>query len=514
MNRFNHLHMIGEGSFGVVYLAEEISTKNLVAIKKMKRRYSSWEECMNLREVKSLRKIRHPFIIKLREVFREENQLHLVFDYMESNLFKYYSTNYRDKGKDIPENIIKKVIFQTLKGLSYLHDKGFFHRDLKPENLLVDSENNIKIADFGLAREIRSMPPYTDYISTRWYRAPEMLLKMNNYSNPVDIFALGCIMAELYLGRPLFDGKSEMDQLFKIFNVLGEPSSNWKEGVILAEKLNIQLSGKSPKDLKKVIPNASNEAIDLLSKMFTLDPFKRKSADNLLKHEYFSNLKQNENIFLKNENFKLRKNFDKIDKNKKNSEMKFIHQKADKKLTSFLKGKQKNLVLNNIFGNSDSITDSSLLENKSMTDEIEKIINHHTDLCNNPVSPIGKRNLGIFKKKIIEKENEYIGSPFQFYQDEDRVSYRSPKNNQNSISQWKSTNQNSKKQSNFPSNKLESLTNQINITNFKSKEKDFKKKEKTKKYELDKIENNGFLPSYMCFMGTSPNRKSDFKFHF
>ena len=289
MNRFKDLRVIGEGSFGIVYLAQENASGTLVAIKRMKRRYNSWEECMNLREVRSLRKIRHPNIIKLREVFREENQLHLVFDYAESNLFKFYSAEFKQKGNQIPEEFIKRVIFQTLRGLEHLHAKGFFHRDLKPENLLVDSDKNIKIADFGLAREIRSMPPYTDYISTRWYRAPEILLKMPNYSHPVDIFALGCIMAELFLGRPMFDGKSEMDQLHKIFRVLGHPKK-WTEGLSLAAKLGFQLEDQPGRSLKLLLSRASPEAISLLENMFQLDPSKRGSATSLMQHPFFREL--------------------------------------------------------------------------------------------------------------------------------------------------------------------------------------------------------------------------------
>lgn len=104
----------------------------------------------------------------------------------------------------MPEEQIKSIIYQTANGLAHMHKHGFFHRDLKPENLLSDSKGLLKIIDFGLAREIRSRPPYTDYVATRWYRAPEILLKQPNYNSPVDIFALGCIMAELYLNRPLF----------------------------------------------------------------------------------------------------------------------------------------------------------------------------------------------------------------------------------------------------------------------------------------------------------------------
>ena len=110
----------------------------------------------------------------------------------------------------MPESEIKSIIYQTACGLEYMHKHGFFHRDLKPENILI-SKSHVRICDFGLAREIRSRPPFTDYVSTRWYRAPEILLKSTQYNSPVDVFALGCIMAELYLEKPLFNGKSEID---------------------------------------------------------------------------------------------------------------------------------------------------------------------------------------------------------------------------------------------------------------------------------------------------------------
>lgn len=116
----------------------------------------------------------------------------------------------KDRKSGFPEHEIKSIMYQTILGLSYMHKHGFFHRDMKPENLLVKNDA-VKIADFGLAREIRSRPPFTDYVSTRWYRAPEILLRSTNYNSPVDIFACGAIMAELYLLRPLFPGNNETD---------------------------------------------------------------------------------------------------------------------------------------------------------------------------------------------------------------------------------------------------------------------------------------------------------------
>ena len=186
----------------------------------MKKKYYSWEECMNLREIKSLQKIRHPNIVRLKEVIREDNNLYMIFEYMNENLYELM----KKRDHLFPESVVKNILFQVMQGLAYMHKYGFFHRDLKPENLLCNGPDLIKIADFGLAREIRSRPPYTDYVSTRWYRGPEILLRSTNYNSPIDIWAIGCIAAECYTLRPLFPGSSEIDQLFKICSVLGTPS--------------------------------------------------------------------------------------------------------------------------------------------------------------------------------------------------------------------------------------------------------------------------------------------------
>jgi serine/threonine protein kinase len=161
-------------------------TSEVVAVKTMKQKFYNWEECMNLREVKSLRKLNHENVVKLKEVVRTNNDLFFVFEYVEKNLYQVMKEH--DNKMDIED--IKKVMFEILEGLAYIHKNGFFHRDMKPENVLMNGMM-VKIADFGLAREIRSKPPYTDYVSTRWYRAPELLLRSTNYSSPVDIFAAG-----------------------------------------------------------------------------------------------------------------------------------------------------------------------------------------------------------------------------------------------------------------------------------------------------------------------------------
>ncbi|KAI5694463.1 hypothetical protein M8J77_005598 [Diaphorina citri] len=219
MNRYITLNQLGDGTYGSVVLGQRVDTGEKVAIKRMKRKYYSWEEAMNLREVKSLKKLSHANLVKLKEVIRENDTLYFVFEYMKENLYQLI----RDRDKFLPESIIRNMMYQVLQGLAFMHRHGFFHRDMKPENLLCMGTELVKIADFGLAREIRSRPPYTDYVSTRWYRAPEVLLHSTAYSAPIDLWAVGCIMAELYTFRPLFPGNSEIDQIFKICAVLGTP---------------------------------------------------------------------------------------------------------------------------------------------------------------------------------------------------------------------------------------------------------------------------------------------------
>lgn len=166
-----------------------------MAIKKIKKKYSSWDECVNLREVKSLRKLNHQNIVRLKEALRENDELFLIFEYAETNVLKMYQA-VKNEGTRMPESTVKRIMYETTAGLAYMHKHGFFHRDMKPENLLVTTKKVVKLADFGLAREIRSLPPYTDYISTLWYRAPENLLRSTNYNSAIDIFALGCIMVD------------------------------------------------------------------------------------------------------------------------------------------------------------------------------------------------------------------------------------------------------------------------------------------------------------------------------
>ncbi|XP_072267810.1 serine/threonine-protein kinase MAK isoform X2 [Pyxicephalus adspersus] len=284
MNRYTTMKQLGDGTYGNVLMGKSNESGELVAIKKMKRKFYSWDECMNLREVKSLKKLNHINVVKLKEVIRENDQLYFVFEYMKENLYQLM----KERNKLFPESVIRNIMYQILQGLAFIHKHGFFHRDMKPENLLCMGPELVKIADFGLVRELRSQPPYTDYVSTRWYRAPEVLLRSLTYSSPIDIWAVGSIMAELYTLRPLFPGTSEVDEIFKICQVLGTPKkSDWPEGYQLASAMNFRFPQCVPINLKTLIPNASEEALTLMRDMLQWDPKKRPTASQALRYPYF-----------------------------------------------------------------------------------------------------------------------------------------------------------------------------------------------------------------------------------
>ncbi|XVE65403.1 hypothetical protein DITRI_Ditri07aG0177800 [Diplodiscus trichospermus] len=283
MERYKLIKEVGDGTFGSVWRAINKLSGEVVAIKKMKKKYYSWEECVNLREVKSLRRMNHLNIVKLKEVIREHDILYFVFEYMECNLYQLM----KDREKLFSEVEIRNWCFQVFQGLAYMHQRGYFHRDLKPENLLV-TKDTIKIADFGLAREISSHPPYTEYVSTRWYRAPEVLLQSYLYTSKVDMWAMGAIMAELFTLRPLFPGISEADEIYKICSVIGTPiKDSWPDGLNLARAINYQFPQFAGVHLSVLIPSASDDAINLITSLCSWDPCKRPTAAETLQHPFF-----------------------------------------------------------------------------------------------------------------------------------------------------------------------------------------------------------------------------------
>ena len=296
MNKYQILKVIGDGTYGKVYQGINKETNEKVAIKKLKNKMSSWEDCILQNEVRFLRKLNNENIVKLFEVIREQNNdVSYIFEYCDCNLFEFIEKHRKQK-MFISEAKIRNIIYQITCGLKYLHSCNIMHRDLKPENILMVLSNNlVKIADFGTAKEIPDFldNSLTDYVCTRWYRAPECTLKSNNYNEKIDVWAIGCIMAELYTLKPIFPGIDEFDQLNKILKITGTPEYNeWPEGFALIQKLNIRVPNYNKCNLNQIVFNANEDAIDFLEHIFQVNPEKRPSAGELLKHPYFTEIQR------------------------------------------------------------------------------------------------------------------------------------------------------------------------------------------------------------------------------
>ena len=308
MNKYELIEVIGNGTFGQVYEGRNIETNERVAVKKLKEKYDSLEECLAKTEVKVLEKLNHENIVQLKEVIREKTgDVSYIFEYCDCNLYEFIE-NHHVKQKTISEPIIREIVIQITKGIKFLHSNLYFHRDLKPENILVtlnnydfndpnNTNNNgelrIKIADFGTAKEIslKNNSPQTEYVCTRWYRAPECVLRSDNYDEKIDIWAIGCIMAELYKLEPLFAGENEFDQIQQILKIMGTPTKGkWPWGYEQADILGFQLPVYYKKDLKKIIPSICKDGVNLLNEIFQFDPVKRPSCSKILNHPYFKNI--------------------------------------------------------------------------------------------------------------------------------------------------------------------------------------------------------------------------------
>ncbi|KAE9586070.1 hypothetical protein Lal_00009779 [Lupinus albus] len=284
-DRYLKREVLGEGTYGVVYKAIDTETGQTVAIKKI--RLGKQKEGVNftaLREIKLLKELKYPYIIELIDAFPHKGNLHLVFEFMETDL----EAVIRDRNIFLSPGDIKSFLQMTLKGLAFCHKKWVLHRDMKPNNLLIGSDGQLKLADFGLARIFGSPDRrFTHQVFARWYRAPELLFGTKQYGSGVDVWAAACIFAELLLRRPFLQGSSDIDQLGKIFAALGTPSpSQWPDMVYLPDYVEYQYVPAPP--LRSLFPVASDDALDLLSKMFTYDPKVRISAQQALEHRYFT----------------------------------------------------------------------------------------------------------------------------------------------------------------------------------------------------------------------------------
>ncbi|KJH43816.1 kinase domain protein [Dictyocaulus viviparus] len=295
--RYETIKHLGEGQFANVYKAKDKESGDFVAIKKIK--LGSRAEAKDginrtaLREIKLLQEIHHDNIIGLRDVIGSRTNIQLVFDFMETDLEHVV----KDRDIILMPSHIKNMAMQTLLGLEFLHVHWILHRDLKPNNLLMNSAGRIKLADFGLARFFGSPNKiYTHQVVTRWYRAPELIWGARAYGVGVDMWAIGCIIAELLLRVPIFPGESDLDQLVKIGHVLGTPTvEDWPAMVKLPDYIEMKVSAakvgyfreQQGINLRHVFTAAGDDLIELLQGCFAYDPLKRFTASEALQCPYF-----------------------------------------------------------------------------------------------------------------------------------------------------------------------------------------------------------------------------------
>ncbi|KAH8310698.1 hypothetical protein KR044_002596 [Drosophila immigrans] len=286
LDNFQPAEKIGEGTYGIVYKACNNQTGKDVALKKIRLEgESEGVPSTAIREISLLKNLRHKNVVQLHDVVISGNNLYMIFEYLNMDLKKLM-----DKKKEVfTPPLIKSYMYQIFDALNFCHTNRILHRDLKPQNLLVDTEGNIKLADFGLARAFNvPMRAYTHEVVTLWYRAPEILLGTKFYSTGVDIWSLGCIFAEMIMRRSLFPGDSEIDQLYRIFRTLSTPDESKWPGVTQLP----DFKAKFPKWEASNVPSAirEHEAHELIMSMLCYDPNLRISAKNALQHAYFNDV--------------------------------------------------------------------------------------------------------------------------------------------------------------------------------------------------------------------------------
>ncbi|OMJ72346.1 hypothetical protein SteCoe_29239 [Stentor coeruleus] len=295
MNKYDILGVVGEGAYGMVLKAKNKETGEIVAIKKFKE--SEDDEVVRktiVREVKVLRMLKHDNIVQLKEAFRRQGKLYLVFEYVDRNLLEVLEERPNGLGADR----VKHYIYQLCKAIDLCHGQDIIHRDIKPENLLISNDHVLKLCDFGFARPYTPSAVLTDYVATRWYRAPELLIDNIGYGKAVDMWAIGCIMGEIIDGQPLFPGESEIDQLFCIQKIMGPLIPSHME----AFQKNQRFVGLKFPELmkfetleKRYMGKVDKVALNFMQLLLSMDPHERISSSAALLHPYFEEINGNYN---------------------------------------------------------------------------------------------------------------------------------------------------------------------------------------------------------------------------
>ncbi|KAJ5288372.1 Cyclin-dependent kinase 1 [Penicillium antarcticum] len=291
MGKYRKIGKLGEGAYGTVYKARKIGrTSQVVALKKIQLRCEDeGVPSTTLRELILLKEMHDPNIVQLLDVVHiDDHRLYLVLEFVDMDL-KRYMESMLTANPNRDDATIKKLMAHLVEGVRYCHGHRILHRDLKPQNLLVDRQGNLKLADFGLARAFGGpLRTYTHEVVTLWYRSPEILLGDLQYSTGVDMWSVGAIFAEMCTRRPLFPGYSEIDEIFKIFRVLGTPDEEVWPGITSFPEYEVSFP-KWKRPSTPIVSSLGPHGLELLEALLEYDPAHRLSAKQASMHPYFGN---------------------------------------------------------------------------------------------------------------------------------------------------------------------------------------------------------------------------------
>ncbi|KAJ6791230.1 mitogen-activated protein kinase 6 [Iris pallida] len=284
---------VGRGAYGIVCAAVNSQTREEVAIKKIGNAFDNRIDAKRtLREIKLLRHMDHENVIAIKDIIRPPekeafNDVYIVYELMDTDLHQIIRSN-----QPLTDDHCQYFLYQLLRGLRYVHSAHVLHRDLKPSNLLLNANCDLKLADFGLARTTSETDFMTEYVVTRWYRAPELLLNCSEYTAAIDIWSVGCILGEIGAREPLFPGKDYVHQLRLITELLGSPDDS-SLGFLRSDNARRyvrQLPQYPKQKFSARFPNMSPGAVDLLERMLVFDPSKRITVEEALCHPYLASL--------------------------------------------------------------------------------------------------------------------------------------------------------------------------------------------------------------------------------
>ena len=299
-NKYDVLGVVGEGAYGIVYKCKNKETGKYVAIKRFKEVEDDLVKKTMKRELKMLQKLHHPNVVDFQEAYKRKGNLYLVFEFVDKNLLELL----QEHPQGLDPTLIRHLIYQLCKAIKYMHDQNIIHRDVKPENLLITDKMELKLCDFGFSRLISGTctEKLTDYVATRWYRAPELLLTQGEYGKEVDYWAIGCIMGELVDGNPLFPGENEIDQIYCIQKVLGnltEEQTDMFYNNPLFNGKNL-LNVNKPETLQRRYMGKLNKIdISFMKGLLELDPKKRLNGNTVFSHPYFEVFEGKKNNLIK-----------------------------------------------------------------------------------------------------------------------------------------------------------------------------------------------------------------------